>query len=534
MVLTEPNGNAIVRWLDNSGALYALRYETGTGWAPFDLLERSDVNPGPAERFVFGMDHSGNIIAAWREWDGKRWWIHVSRFDTATGWGDPEIIDTGDKGDSSDPDIIMIPAGNAIMRWQENTNQGVNYYARMYVPGAGWGAVAQLPEGIGTWYKPAVCANGNAIFPYKTDVTNEIYARHYDAVGGWGVDERIDMGTGTASGAAIGMDSSGNATIVWTEDDGAQRNTYARRFEVGVGWGPAQVNAEDSGYSGIEMDASANAVIVRRVDGDYGVEPDKIYANTYKVDTGWGASELIWTASNLSGSNMITTFETNSHGEAILLWNRYENSTINIYANYYSPESGWDTAVMIGTELDTDDTVASGPSWTGRAAIDEMGNALAIWRWHDYDVDDPIDRIHAREYKRGEGWKTTRVVVSYYPWYRFGRYDIARQPVISKNPVGDAFVVWMTPGMEVDMENMYRVYAARYVAERPPACNGDFAPDGDVDAVDLSIFAEGFGRTDCGVGAACEGDFDADSDADGKDLFKLIQDFGRVDCPRIY
>ena len=120
------------------------------------------------------------------------------------------------------------------------------------------------------------------------------------------------------------------------------------------------------------------------------------------------------------------------------------------------------------------------------------------------------------------------------PYEWLGLYDIARQPVLSKTPIGDAFVVWMTPGMEVNMENMYRVYAARYVAERPPECDGDFAPDGDVDEADLSVFAEDFGRSDCESGAACEGNFDPDNDVDGKDFFKLIQDYGRVNCPRIF
>ena len=100
-VLTEPNGNAIVQWRDQGGILGAMQYDIDTGWGPFELLERSDVNPGAHETFLFGMDSSGNIIAVWREWDGKNWWIHTSRMVAGGSWSDPEEIDTGDRGDAS-------------------------------------------------------------------------------------------------------------------------------------------------------------------------------------------------------------------------------------------------------------------------------------------------------------------------------------------------------------------------------------------------------------------------------------------------
>jgi hypothetical protein len=60
-------------------------------------------------------------------------------------------------------------------------------------------------------------------------------------------------------------------------------------------------------------------------------------------------------------------------------------------------------------------------------------------------------------------------------------------------------------------------------------CEGDFDSDGDVDGSDLSVFAAGFGRTDCS--GDCEGDFDTDNDVYGSDLSVFTADFGRIDCP---
>ncbi|MCK5544471.1 MAG: carboxypeptidase regulatory-like domain-containing protein [Desulfobulbaceae bacterium] len=64
-----------------------------------------------------------------------------------------------------------------------------------------------------------------------------------------------------------------------------------------------------------------------------------------------------------------------------------------------------------------------------------------------------------------------------------------------------------------------------------PPCPGDFDGDGDVDRIDLAVFAADFGRTDCDTGEECKGDFDRDNDLDGSDLAVFAADFGRTDCP---
>ncbi|MHC4215234.1 MAG: binary toxin-like calcium binding domain-containing protein, partial [Planctomycetota bacterium] len=62
-------------------------------------------------------------------------------------------------------------------------------------------------------------------------------------------------------------------------------------------------------------------------------------------------------------------------------------------------------------------------------------------------------------------------------------------------------------------------------------CEGDFTCNGNVDGMDLAVFVEDFGRTDCTGGPSCEGDFDNDSDVDKDDLLLLAEDLGKTDCP---
>ena len=72
-----------------------------------------------------------------------------------------------------------------------------------------------------------------------------------------------------------------------------------------------------------------------------------------------------------------------------------------------------------------------------------------------------------------------------------------------------------------------------YITMNTNLCEGDFDHDGDLDGLDLAVFATDFGRTDCCEPGAkrCEGDFDKDCDVDGSDLAIFAADFGRTNCP---
>jgi hypothetical protein len=82
------------------------------------------------------------------------------------------------------------------------------------------------------------------------------------------------------------------------------------------------------------------------------------------------------------------------------------------------------------------------------------------------------------------------------------------------------------------------IEANEFIAELPAAsitlavippgpqtgCPADMEPDGDVDADDLDILAEGFGMPAVSI------DIDGDGDVDGVDLYEMVADFNRTDC----
>ena len=67
--------------------------------------------------------------------------------------------------------------------------------------------------------------------------------------------------------------------------------------------------------------------------------------------------------------------------------------------------------------------------------------------------------------------------------------------------------------------------------DHTPYCRSDFNRDGMVDIIDLKIFAQDFGRSDCYVTGDCEGDFFYDGDVDGDDLRIFASEYKKNHCP---
>jgi hypothetical protein len=130
----------------------------------------------------------------------------------------------------------------------------------------------------------------------------------------------------------------------------------------------------------------------------------------------------------------------NAAGVATAVWQQSDGVSIDVYANRFTPGSGWGTAVRI----ETDNTgVAQEP----QVAMDSSGNAIAVW----YQSDGFVNNIWANRYTVGSGWGTATKIES-------GPGD-AGNPQIAMDGNGNALAVWWQhQGGQMD------VMANRFVA----------------------------------------------------------------------
>jgi hypothetical protein len=287
-------------------------------------------------------DSDGNLIG----------YSHAFYF-TTIGWGIHEIIQ-GDEGSAHSPQIAFDNFGNAIAVWIQNSNS----------------------------------------------TRDSIRANRYVAGIGWGTAQQIENNSGDAKTPRIAVDSSGNAIVIWCQSNGAKDLLWANYYAAGIGWDPFAAELIQSDLEGnasnpeITIDNSGNAFAVwYQTHGN----PNKVWANRYRVSFGWQTAEYIENVIKSEGES-IPHIDTDSTGNAIAVWRSYDGTKNNIRANRFVVGEGWETAEFI----ENNDSSATEP----RIVFDSNDNAIAVWRSID-------GKIWANRYIGGEigiGWGTPEII----------------------------------------------------------------------------------------------------------------------------
>jgi len=139
---------------------------------------------------------------------------------------------------------------------------------------------------------------------------------------------------------------------------------------------PAPLETSDAGtveMPAIAMNGSGNAVLVWR----------RSLPNTSPVwSSQYSASSKSWSAAapvalNTSNVGLAADPEIaiDRNGNAVAVWEQYQNAVWGVWANQFSPGTGWATAVRIDS--------VPGPSVHPWVTFDSGGNALAVWEQSD-------------------------------------------------------------------------------------------------------------------------------------------------------
>jgi len=253
--------------------------------------------------------------------------------------------------DTGEPDVAMDGSGNAIAVWrQPQGSVPDNIFASRFTPGAGWGVESTIaPAGtITPGYEPrlmtpviAVGANGDAIVIWREAIYilaldtwfSRLEARRYTPFGGWeqayALNSSILVLESDLRDWNIDMDDSGNAVVVWS------MNTY--------------------GATGTVFD---------------------IFASRYSASTAsWAGTRL--TTLTAGNNALYPHVDVAGGGEAVVVW---EEGTGDVYAQRFDGAAWENSPAVIGT---WNSAVLSAEP---RVAVDSSGNAITIWRSHDFTV----------------------------------------------------------------------------------------------------------------------------------------------------
>ena len=378
------SGNALAA--DYSWSFTAMQ---STYWSGPFLLESGSDNAfspqvamgGPYGTIVW-VQSDGTADSIWATMDG-------------TGMiGAPTLVETGG-GKASSPKVAMNAGGHTVVVWVQSDGTADSVWATPNngTGDNGWGTATVIDGGGGHASSPQVALDNNsnavAVWVQRDRNADSIWANRYTPGTGWGAATPIENGKGSASSPRVDADDGGNAVVVWVQPDGMDNSIWANRYASATGWEtPTPIEAGEGRASSpqVAMDGTGNAIAVW-VQSD-GVA-DSIWANRYTPGTGWGTATLIETGSDNASSAQVAMDNT---GSAIAVWVQSDGIADSIWANRYVPETGWGTATPIDDE--------SGPASSPQVAMDVDGYAIAVW----VQSNGTGEKISSNQFRPSTGW----------------------------------------------------------------------------------------------------------------------------------
>ncbi len=274
--------------------------------------------------------------------------------------------------------------------------------------------------------------------------------------GDWNAAEIIESG---GSYPQIAFDASGNAIAVWQKPGGS---ILSKRYTKVSGWGTSEVIGTDGGVNPqLAINAAGNAVVVWRQSGTI----DNIWANVFTPSSGWAEAQLIESNSGNADAPQIAI---GASGEAIAVWQQDDGIYYSIYSNKYSPGIGWGTTQLIESN--------SGTANHPRIAMAPNGNAIAVW----YQWDGARWSIYANQYY-GSGWGAPQLI-------EIDNTGSAGYPEIAIDSAGNAIAVWQQwDGIR------FSIYANRYIPDSGWGMSQliETNNDGDVNNVQIAFDSTG-------------------------------------------
>ncbi|WP_029917469.1 hypothetical protein [Pelobacter seleniigenes] len=241
----------------------------------------------------------------------------------------------------------------------------------------GWGTPATITDGSGnaSWPSIVMDSAGNAIVVWRQydGSVNSLWSNRYDAAtSSWGTAELIEANSANTFSFKLAMDSSGNAMAVWLQYDGpTSYSLWANYYDrTALSWGTAvEIEGYNASWSApkLAMDNDDNALVVwEEYDGfNYSLRVSRYDAAT----ASWGAIEV-----GGSGVGEVDDLKiaTDGAGNAIVLWRQIDGLGNTIWSSRYNAGTlSWGSQDKVATD--------GGPVWDCQLAVDEAGNAIAVW-----------------------------------------------------------------------------------------------------------------------------------------------------------
>lgn len=407
-----------------------------SSWKSASLLTDSAWYP------QIGVDGNGNVFSVWAQSTG----FYANRYTVNSGWGIPQKIGESTTG-WTDLQFAVGKSGHAVATWV-HLELGDSYVqAVRYVPGTGWGT-PEILRGIGTPKDITITESGSIYLATErySVLSTGISIIRYDQASGWKDDQLGYTDTVTYYGfPRVSIDQSEKGFALWLEGNSGINKVYVSQ-RTQAGWGVPQVIASIAGFpeewTNIAVDNNGNAMALWGQQDS--LFTSHTYACRYTTTNGWRAAEQI---DNSIFDSIDQSLAIDSYGNYYAVWSqRTDAGFSNIYSCLYSPVSGWQTPLLVGTN-----GIARHP----QIAADIFGNVFTAWQ--QYDPNDPFPgdaNIYSNQYTTASGWGMQQQLKR-----ALGGAD---SPGLVVDPFGNATVMWSQSTGSVGGSITYGIFYCRF------------------------------------------------------------------------
>lgn len=237
VLAVNPAGAAIVVWT-NDPLLQASYRPAGGAWGETETVANTG---GPYSGIRIGLDDSGNVAVAWyRSTSVPTALVEVALRSVSSGWLAVDTMPPGPRQIETLPDVAFENTGEAVLVWGSLTADPSfrRLLASTRSMTSTWSAPVELSPPSTSAQDISLSGNrsGTVVATWH-DVTSVRAAVR--TAGAWGAAEVLASPGGTGSLADIGraaVDASGNATALWSRNDGTTWRVETASRPAGGPW----------------------------------------------------------------------------------------------------------------------------------------------------------------------------------------------------------------------------------------------------------------------------------------------------------
>jgi hypothetical protein len=243
-VALDPAGDAVVVWLSSSsqygdGALVQVAVRPAAGaWTPPE-----DISPANSSDPQVALDPARNAIAVWEHFPGGSAPVQAAVRPAGGAWGDPQDISAQDEL-AIQPRVALDSAGNALALWTRLGLGAWSVRAAARPAGGSWGAPQNLSASGEFAFLPELALNpaGDAVAVWSrfAESSDVVQAAARSAGGAWERSLAISPFPGSSYVPQVAIDPSGNAVAVWRLHTGSLGIVQAAVRPAGRPWEPPQ------------------------------------------------------------------------------------------------------------------------------------------------------------------------------------------------------------------------------------------------------------------------------------------------------